>query len=66
MNGLHLSPAMKTLDNVFANIGIGIYTLGNLGTSKGALTTITSFTTTSTTTVATTTSRRAAATTMSR
>lgn len=51
MNGLHLSPIMKALDNVFVSIGIIIYTLGNV-----LWATITNFTIISTTTVATTTS----------
>lgn len=56
MNGLHLSPIMKTLDNPSVSIGIIIYTLGNVGHPKVLWATITNFTIISTTTVATTTS----------
>jgi len=65
MNGLHLSPII-TPGNVFVSIGIVIYTVGNVGTSKVASEHYHYFTVTSTTTVATTPSSVAAATTVSR
>lgn len=65
MDGLHLSPIMKTRGNVFVSIGIVIYTVGNRGTSKGASDHYYYFTLTSTTTVVTTASSGDAAATVS-